>query len=144
MFKLFEKNRGLSILITIVLASVIFILSSIPFPGLPAGSNWMTVVYHIVIFFLFSMFLFISFKGNKKLRVWQIFIVLLISIIYAFSDEFHQLFVIGRSASLRDVLYDTTGIFFSVFIYSVFSSKKYNKAEDKAYNIDVKDQVNGE
>ena len=34
---------------------------------------------------------------------------ILISCIYAMTDEFHQLFVVGRSCQITDVMIDTTG-----------------------------------
>ena len=39
-----------------------------------------------------------------------------ISIPYAFSDEFHQLFVAGRAGKLDDVLIDTAGAVFGVLV----------------------------
>jgi VanZ family protein len=41
-----------------------------------------------------------------------------LSLIYAFSDEIHQLFVPGRGGSLRDVFIDFLGIAVSVLIIS--------------------------
>jgi len=40
----------------------------------------------------------------------------LFSITYALTDEYHQLFVFGRSGSLADVFIDTLGIFFATFL----------------------------
>lgn len=42
----------------------------------------------------------------------------LICFIYACTDEFHQLFVIGRSCEVRDILIDTLGSFIGILIYS--------------------------
>ena len=57
--------------------------------------------------FCFFMMLFHSEKMNKK---WILFIISVIfCIIYASSDEFHQLFVSERSGELRDVLIDSCG-----------------------------------
>ncbi len=41
----------------------------------------------------------------------------LICFIYACTDEFHQLFVIGRSCEVRDVLIDTLGSLTGILIY---------------------------
>jgi VanZ family protein len=41
---------------------------------------------------------------------------LLICIFYAISDEFHQLFVFGRSCQFSDVLIDTTGALLGIFL----------------------------
>jgi len=58
---------------------------------------------------------------------------ILISLIYAFSDETHQLFVPGRGGNLRDVFIDSLGVFASVVlitkleIWKSFSSQPQQK-----------------
>ena len=47
----------------------------------------------------------------------------LICFIYACTDEFHQLFVIGRSCEVRDILIDTLGSLTGILIY--YKSKLY-------------------
>ena len=82
------------------------------------------ILYHFIVFFLFSFFLFITIKGNKKIKSKYILIVIIISIIYAVLDEIHQSFVPNRDSSIKDVLIDTLGIFFSIIIYSNANSIK--------------------
>ena len=143
MLKFFEKSRWLSILITLIIAGIIFYLSDLT--SLPKiGPVFYSIAYHMVIFSLFTLFLFISIKSSKKIKAWQIIIVLIIAIIYAVLDEVHQYFVPGRHAGLQDVLYDLVGILFIVFSYSLKSSGKHGRLEEKAYHEDVKNTVNGE
>lgn len=63
---------------------------------------------HTVAYFVFGVLMFNvvrSYPGSSRRAVlWSVLFVLL----YAASDEFHQLFVPGRSAELRDILIDTT------------------------------------
>ena len=65
---------------------------------------------------------------NKKLIIYS----LLICFLYACSDEFHQLFVYGRSAEIKDVLIDSFGSLTSIllcnFIYLKSKIKKVNKS----------------
>ena len=49
---------------------------------------------------------------NKK----RIYISLIFGIVYACSDEIHQIFIEGRSAQVTDVLIDTLGIIFGIII----------------------------
>jgi len=42
-------------------------------------------------------------------RSWEFLTALLLAALYAASDEFHQCFVPGREAAVRDVLLDTCG-----------------------------------
>ncbi len=52
-------------------------------------------------------------KFNKKI----IFISLLLCFLYACSDEFHQLFVTGRTGRFPDVLIDTSGSFIGIISF---------------------------
>lgn len=58
--------------------------------------------------------------NNKKILFGSI----LLCIIYACSDEIHQLFVLGRSGELRDVLIDTLGSSLGILIVSKIINKR--------------------
>lgn len=60
-----------------------------------------------------------NFSFNKCL-----FVSLLVCLLYSISDEVHQLFVIGRSGEIRDVLIDTSGSFIGIFIFNKLFRKK--------------------
>ena len=53
-----------------------------------------------------------------------LFISLLVCFLYSISDEVHQLFVMGRSGEIRDVLIDTSGSFIGIFIFNKLFKKK--------------------
>jgi len=113
-----EKNRYVAIILTILIAVEIFYFSSIP--GGQSGTGGgirISFIYHFVVFFLFGFFLLISILGNKRIKMKYILIALSVAIIYAFLDEFHQIFVAFRNPSIQDVLTDTVGIFSSVILY---------------------------
>ena len=44
----------------------------------------------------------------------------LICVLYAISDEIHQLFVPGRAGQVRDVLIDSSGSFLGIFLVMFF------------------------
>ena len=48
--------------------------------------------------------------GKRKLFSLKSLCVVIFGFIYAFSDEFHQQFVKGRSCELRDMMIDTGGV----------------------------------
>ena len=56
---------------------------------------------------------------NRK----SIIIGIIICMLYAISDELHQLFTSGRSARIFDVLVDTSGSTISILIYTIFKNK---------------------
>ena len=52
---------------------------------------------------------------NKKMSKRAIF-ALIFCMLYAITDEFHQKFIPGRSAELRDVLIDTSGAMLGILL----------------------------
>lgn len=73
-----------------------------------------------MILYLLTFNLLRLYKDKKRAYIYSIFIVFG----YACSDEFHQLFVEGRSGQFKDVLIDTSGGIFGsllVMLKSKFS-----------------------
>ena len=131
----FEKNTAFSWILTILIAIIIFYVSSLSFPnGTPGPEFYLKpIMYHFTIFFLLSFFLLISLiKGEKNKLILLLVFGILISIFYGILDELHQLFVPGRDSSVADALTDSAGILFSGFIYPLTLKyrKKLLKPED--------------
>ena len=84
---------------------------------------------HISAYFILGILLFSLLKehglGVKKI----IFISIAIAMLYACTDEVHQMFVPGRSGEVRDVVIDTAGAAVGVVVYAALSSKFYKKSE---------------
>jgi len=113
-----EKRTIISWFIVVVLAVYIFAISSLTFPKAEvSGLGINAILYHIFVFFLFGFFLMLALVRGKKLRFFLLAVVL--SVVYAISDEFHQFFVVGRSSSVGDVLLDSVGISFAFIIYFI-------------------------
>ena len=120
LIKWFERHNKLSWIITIIIAMIIFYFSTLTFKGVGYGDskNWISILYHIIIFFFLSIFLFISLiKGENNIRKFEFAILILIA--YGILDEIHQFFVPGRFCSLVDVGFDGTGILFAFLVYII-------------------------
>ncbi len=109
-----EKYVILSWLIALSLAITIFYVSSLTF-GLGGAGGILSYLYHFFIFFWLSFFLSIAFTRARKISL--IIPAIFISLFYAVSDEFHQLFIPGRAGSFGDFLIDSLGIFLAAFLY---------------------------
>jgi len=122
MISWFEKHYKLSFVITILIAIIIFYMSSLTgAQTYKASNNIQAVLYHIIVFFFLSFFLFISTTRGKNKGL--LFPSILLSFFYSITDEFHQYFVPGRSSSISDIMLDSIGILFAFMIY--FISIKY-------------------
>ena len=86
------------------------------FPAItPEQTAWVHLLVrkfgHFGEYFIFSLLLMNALRGDevgwsmRRRAVWTLVVVLA----YAASDEFHQSFVAGRSATVKDVLIDFTG-----------------------------------
>ena len=78
---------------------------------------------HFLIYTVLGILVFNLIKQYKAKIKEIIIISILICLFYACIDEFHQLFVYGRSGELRDVLIDTLGSIFGIFIIYMIIKK---------------------
>ena len=61
----------------------------------------------------------------------QIMLAFIICVLYAISDEVHQLFVPGRSGEVRDVLIDSAGASVGIFMYHVFKIAAFKSRRNR-------------
>jgi VanZ family protein len=124
MLKWFEKHNKFSAVITLFGAISIFYISSLSFSGGAGGPSFIPTFYHFCAFFCLTFFLLISsVKGKEEYRIFLL--AILISILYGFLDEVHQLFVPGRYFAFFDIFVDTLGVLAASMIYLV--AIKYKK-----------------
>jgi VanZ family protein len=92
-------------------AALIFYLSSIPAYQIPQNLPLSDYFLHMVEYLPFGFLVFKAIKKtNTTLSVKKVFIASLLTVIlYAISDELHQLFVPGRCASVWDFASDAIG-----------------------------------
>ncbi len=87
--------------------SIIFYFSSLPAKNLPSGVPdyfFHPLEYMVLTFFFFRI---LPEPLTRKSIAWGLAILLLLALL----DESHQYFVPGRLFSMKDILYDSLGIF---------------------------------
>jgi VanZ family protein len=122
MIKLLEKYSKVSWVFVIIIAGIMFYLSSLTFgPGTPATSIY-AIMYHIFAFFWLGFFLILALvKGeNKNL----IFLSIILAFLYGVSDEIHQLFVPGRYFAFTDISLNLFGTLWASLIYILSLRRK--------------------
>ena len=75
-------------------------------------------------FFLYLVFSFLVMNALRRSGMYgyrMIGLSLFVCVLYAISDEVHQLFVPGRGAQVKDVLIDSAGAIVGVGLYLVIS-----------------------
>jgi VanZ family protein len=116
------KRWGLFLLVIFV----IFVFSSIPkytLPDLAQNDFTLKKGGHILGYFLLTLTLWNGLRWEKK-KWWLVWIV---ALLYAISDEFHQSFVPGRNPSLEDVAIDSFAAGLGIFIGYVMIKIKNNR-----------------
>jgi len=119
--KSFIINQGPAILVAIIL----FILSSIPYPPpLILNVNYEDLIMHAIAYSGFGFFIARALyyqTGYLRLKKNLLLFTFLIGTIYGISDEFHQYFVPGRVSDILDVLADSVG---TLIGFAVFNFKR--------------------
>lgn len=82
---------------------------------------------HLTEYFILGLLLFRAFRGDSKDQIdwrWAVWAMAVV-VLYASSDEFHQSFVPGRTASPIDVGIDTVGGIIAQVV-SVFGTRPHS------------------
>lgn len=99
---------------------------------------------HFIIYLVGGILLFNFFRTyNISLRNQIIYAILGI-ILYASSDEFHQLFVNGRTARVEDVLLDTLGALVGILLNLICLKIVYKIKNKKDKSIENKSNLSRE
>lgn len=111
-------KKVLRFLPSIIWMIIIFYFSSCSTTGIKTSETNRFLIlkfFHLIEYAVLSFLLLFAIYKNK----W----VILISYLYAISDEIHQSFIPGRTSRFRDTLIDLIGIFIGVFIFQKIKPK---------------------
>jgi VanZ family protein len=115
--------------ISLALLSTLLIIyaSSIPDPAL-LGDDSLTeqIISNIAHIPAYALLAFLWLKAFERRNAGHSFmsaaLILFALILFAVSDEIHQSFIPGRSASFMDIGLDFIGIFFGLVIFKIFKT----------------------
>lgn len=101
---------------------------------------------HAALYFVLGLFASLSLSTySSPPALLRAFFSQVICGVYAASDEYHQLFIAGRSGELRDVIIDCIGSLVAVIlVYSITAAvrrKRKNKNNRKSKNMKKKDLI---
>lgn len=103
----------------IIYAGFIFSVSSVPGKCLPDLFLYQDVLFHFIEYAIFG---FLLSRAVKEYRVndclrKRLVLLAVVTLLYALSDESHQLFVSGRTASMADIAIDWIGSLIGGLLY---------------------------
>lgn len=107
---------------------LIFALSSLPGASVPKVLFGFDKVAHAGVFFVLCWLSHRAFRfqGNPSLVRRSLPAAVLVTFVYGLTDEFHQLYVPGRTADVLDVTADVAGALTYVGIFFVLRSLQRN------------------
>lgn len=86
---------------------------------------------HFTEYFILGLILILYLQTKEKLTTKYIILAIIFCVLYATSDEIHQLFVDGRSCKIMDILIDTCGSSLAILgftsIYKITTNLKKQK-----------------
>lgn len=126
----FEKHKRISFIFILFILAAMWYFSSLPgnSTSIPRFS-WTPIVYHFAIFSSFAFF-FLAIITKKEIKIREFSITILISLIVAILDEFHQYFVPFRSVTIEDILIDMTGVISVTLICLLIKNYALNLKSD--------------
>jgi VanZ family protein len=82
----------------------------------------MRKVIHFSVYFVLAVVLmiFINYLFNNKRYIISFMITLLLYVGFAYSDEYHQTLVEGRTGQYQDVVIDSSGATFGCLAYGTY------------------------
>ena len=102
---------------------LIFFLSSRPGTSVADNQILNFIFFKSLHLIEYSVLFFLVYWANKKtfnFSFWEaVLLSFILTIIYAISDEIHQIFVPTREGKLRDVLIDTFGTFLGSLVVRI-------------------------
>lgn len=110
---------------------IIFILSSLPSSHIPDYGNLDTLIKkggHALGYGLLGLSYFYALPKRLS-KFYRVLTALLMAVLFALSDEYHQSFVQGRSSSLSDVLIDGFGATLALVLGSTYSSNSRSNSK---------------
>ena len=72
---------------------------------------------HFLAYFILGILISISFRRSKLHIIRNLMIALFLCILFAISDEVHQMFVAGRGPRISDIYIDSVGAMAGITVY---------------------------
>ncbi len=107
--------------------AVIFALSSQPAGALPDVGLVVCKLAHLLEYLILAILVMSALNWSIRSSVTGAATTVLVSAVYAVSDEIHQLFVPGRNGSPLDVLIDIAGAIIGILLFSQLHKLRFRQ-----------------
>lgn len=115
-----SSSNALSKEVTGVIVHVIEVVNPDTDLTMASLNNTVRKNAHFFIYFVLAILLLETLRYRHKIKWRNIFYVFLFCVLFAVSDEIHQLFVDGRGGQVRDIMIDSLGALTGIGLYLFF------------------------
>lgn len=122
-----QKRQLLFLLLAALWGYLIFYLSGTPDLATDLPRNYDFILRKLAHIFVFLVLTYLVASSLDSQQRYYLLFVIIAAIAYAFTDELHQTFVHGRVGSGRDILVDSIGVYFGIWLYKVYPPGKLFK-----------------
>jgi len=116
-------SRGLTSILSDLLAGL---MGDVPL-DLGTANNFLRKCAHFLVYFVLGFLVKNGFRATGYSARKGFVTALAACVVYAVSDELHQLFVPGRGAQVTDVMLDSLGALAGIGLYMLFIHSKYKE-----------------
>lgn len=121
------KQQIIFLLLAALWGYLIFYLSDIPDLATNLPPKYDFILRKLAHSFVFLVLTYLVAASLDRSERHYLLFVIVAAITYALIDEIHQTFVSGRVGSGRDILIDSIGVYFGVWLYKIRPPKKLFK-----------------
>lgn len=118
--KTFFRNKYVIVTAPFLWMAWIFFISSfsqLPSPPEPVLNYLLKKTAHFLEYAILGILWYRFFNLYPETRRFKMGLSILVSVLYAISDEYHQSFVPGRQPKTQDVVIDTLGVILGLYLY---------------------------
>lgn len=115
-----SSSNALSKEVTGVIVHVIEVVNPNTDLTMASLNNTVRKNAHFFIYFVLAILLMEALRYRRKIKWRNIFYAFLFCVLFAVSDEIHQLFVDGRGGQVRDIMIDSFGALTGIGLYLFF------------------------
>ncbi len=126
-------------------AVAIFVISSMPRVPMPPGYYDVPnadKLLHTLEYLVFGLLLCFAFHSasNPKVSERALVLALVVGLVYGITDEVHQAFVPGRTASLIDVAFNSLGVGIALVAFRAWGWWRSRKGEPEEGGQEIESQ----
>jgi len=125
-----QRSNKLSTGITQIVIKVVKIVSPDSILGLDGSNHLVRKNAHFFAYLILGTLVMNALKRSRVTGFRVVIFTLVICVLYATSDEVHQLFVPGRGGQVKDVLIDSSGALLGITLFTATNKFMKKKSSD--------------